>query len=327
MVQKSRDKDEVRRALAILQLWEQKGCVSAVARMLCAARSSVNRWRALYEEYGEEGITPKPRGRSDWKATDTVLAALDKLVRETPSVYGYLRSRWSSELLSQELAKQTGTAVHATTIRRWLARLALVWRRARPTLCIRDPQKSERMQAIEAALADTTRGTEVFYVDEADINLNPKIGHGWMPRGEQTAVPTPGKNQKRYIAGALHARTGRVVWVQGERKTSLLFINLLYWLKRTYRSARRIVLIADNYIVHKSTTTLRWLARNPKFTLLFQPAYHPWVNRIERLWKALHDTVTRNHQFHSMEALMAAVARFLDVCQPFPGNRHALATA
>jgi len=61
--------------------------------------------------------------------------------------------------------------------------------------------------------------------------------------------------------------------------------------------------------------------------LLFQPVYHPWVNRIERLWKALHDTVTRNHRYRTMDELMIAVRRFLVVCQPFPGNCHALATA
>lgn len=26
--------------------------------------------------------------------------------------------------------------------------------------------------------------------------------------------------------------------------------------------------------------------KNVKFRLLFQPVYHPWVNVIERLWKA-----------------------------------------
>jgi len=107
----------------------------------------------------------------------------------------------------------------------------------------------------------------------------------------------------------------------------LLFIHLLYTLKRTYRRARRIVLIVDNYRPHKSDITRRWLRNNPKFRLLFQPTYHPWVNRIERIWKALHDTVTRNHRYQTMGELMTAVRRFLVVCQPFPGNNHALATA
>ena len=62
-----------------------------------------------------------------------------------------------------------------------------------------------------------------------------------------------------------------------------------------------------------------------KFELLFQPSYYPWVNNIERLWKQLHETVTRNHRFTSLEQLMEAAWRFLDVAQPFPGNNHALA--
>ena len=148
-----------------------------------------------------------------------------------------------------------------------------------------------------------------------------------MARGTQEAVPTPGKNQKHYLAGALHAHTGGVLWAENDHKDSWLFVKLLYKLKRTYRRARRIVLILDNYIIHKSRITERWLAAHPKFELLFQPAYHPWVNRIERLWKALHDTVTRNHRHSTMNRLLHAVRRFLVVCQPFPGSHHALAAA
>lgn len=70
--------------------------------------------------------------------------------------------------------------------------------------------------------------------------------------------------------------------------------------------------------------TLRWLAANPKFTLLL-PAYHPWVNTVERLWRQLHYTVTRNHHCQSVTALMHDVARFLKVVQPFPGAGHGVA--
>ncbi len=75
-----------------------------------------------------------------------------------------------------------------------------------------------------------------------------------------------------------------------------------------------------------SALTNRWLALNPKFELLFQPAYHPWVNEIERLWKQLHDNVTRNHRCQTLRELMKHVARFLDVVQPFPGSSPGLAT-
>jgi transposase len=316
-----------RRAHAILLLWDTDNCVASVARLLRAARSSVQRWRALYEDFGEHGLVPRQRGRSAWKANDDVLTALTDLLQSTPPERGYLRSRWSSELLALELLRLTGVEVHATTVRRWLKELNYGYRRARPTLCIRDPRKAERMQAIERALGDKAPYTEVFYSDEADVDLNPRIGPAWMLRGTQSAIPTPGTNQKRYLAGALNARSGKVIWAEGERKNSLLFIHLLYKIKRAYRRARRIVLIVDNFVIHKSHITRRWLANNPKFELLFQPVYHPWVNKIERLWKTLHDTVTRNHHHPTMKRLMGDVRRFMRVCQPWPGNDHALAYA
>lgn len=327
VVQRSRDADHARRALTVLQLWQTKGNVSEVARRVCAVRSSIYRWWSLFEEYGEEGIAPQVRGRRESKASDEMFEQLEALLQETPREHGYLRSRWSSELLALELARHTGTSVHATTVRRWMKRLGYGWKRARPTLCIRDPRKSQRMRAIAQALAEDDPYTEVFWSDEADVDLNPRIGPAWTRRGEQQAIPTPGKNRKRYIAGALHTRTGRVVSAEYETKDSCLFIHLLWKLKRLYRRARRIVLIVDNYGIHKSHVTRRWLAANPKFELLFQPAYHPWVNRIERLWKQMHDTVTRNHRYATMEKLMGAVRRFLVVCQPFPGSQPALAAA
>lgn len=46
-------------------------------------------------------------------------------------------------------------------------------------LHIRDPENTERMAIIDAALASYTPRTEVFYVKEVDIDLNPRIGFAW----------------------------------------------------------------------------------------------------------------------------------------------------
>jgi transposase len=162
-------------------------------------------------------------------------------------------------------------------------------------------------------------------VDEADIDLDPRIGASWGPRGQQVTVPTPGKNRKCYVAGALNARTDKVIWVEHTRKDTELFLRLLQALLRGYRRARRLQLIVDNYVIHRSGMLAGWVARHRRVRLLFQPAYHPWVNHIERLWKQLHDTVTRNHRCKSLGTLMTAVRRFMRECQPFPGSAPGLA--
>ena len=53
---------------------------------------------------------------------------------------------------------------------------------------------------------------------------------------------------------------------------------------------------------------------------MYQPTYTPSANEIEKLWKQMHEVVTRNHRHESMDELMAAAERFLDVVAPFPGS-------
>ena len=158
-----------------------------------------------------------------------------------------------------------------------------------------------------------------------DIHLNLKIGADWQLRGQQKRVVTPGQNEKYYLAGALHSGTGKVSYVGGNSKGSSLFIRLLKHLKATYRRAKTITLIVDNYIIHKSRETLRWLKANQKIRVIYQPVYSPWVNHVERLWQALHETITRNHQCRSMWHLLKKVHHFMDTVSPFPGGKHGLA--
>ncbi|EHB8708443.1 IS630 family transposase, partial [Escherichia coli] len=44
-----------------------------------------------------------------------------------------------------------------------------------------------------------------------------------------------------------------------------------------------------------------------------------------RLWQVLHETVTRNHQCHSMWQLLKKVRHFMDTVSSFPGRKHGLA--
>lgn len=324
IVQCSKDKRFSRRANAIL-LVHQGNSRAKVARLLSAARSSINRWCGWYEKDGIDGLKDAPQGRPAVLPGDAIAQLLFVLVEWTPQELGYQRSRWSTELFAQVIHEYAGIKLHSSTLRRWLPHLGIVWRRAAPTLRIRDPHKDEKLAAIRSALEKCCADHPVFYEDEVDIHLNPKIGADWGFRGKQRLVPTPGQNAKYYLAGSLHAGTGKVSYVGSISKCSELFISMLEHLRRTYRKAKTITLIVDNYIIHKSRKTQAWLKQNPKFILLFQPVYSPWVNKIEKLWHALHETVTRNHKCKEMWQLLQRVKRFMETASPYPGNNHGLA--
>ena len=113
---------------------------------------------------------------------------------------------------------------------------------------LRIPFRGRRkiIRAIQGLVGRASEGEEIFYLDEADIDLNPRIGLCYMKRGKQLVVPTPGKNEKRYVAGALNARTGRVIHTYSRSKCSGLFLSLLEKMKAAYRRAEKLQLILDN---------------------------------------------------------------------------------
>ncbi|SFO11251.1 IS630 family transposase [Xenorhabdus japonica] len=323
-IQKTRDKNHARRLIAMLMLY-RGDTVSYVAKTLACSRSSVGRWINRYTLYGLEGLKSRPSGRPRRWPFELICSLLRHLISDPPDVLGYQRSRWSSELLAIQINEITGCSLHASTIRRWLPQANIVWRRTVPTLRIRDPHKEEKMRAINDALERCSPDHPVFYEDEVDIHLNPKIGADWQLRGQQKRITTPGQNEKYYLAGALHSGTGKVSYVGGNNKDSSLFIKLLAHLKAAYRRAKSITLIVDNYIIHKSQKTQEWLAQNPKFKLIYQPIYSPWINHIEKLWLALHETITRNHCCCYMWQLLRKVRGFMNTVSPFPGNKHGTA--
>ncbi|EPN2807631.1 IS630 family transposase [Serratia marcescens] len=323
-IHKTRDKNHARRLTAMLML--QRGdSVSYVARTLCCALSSMGRWINWFTLYGMDGLISLRPGRESIWPFEQIYVLLKQLVSRSPGDFGYQRSRWSTELLTIKINEITGCKLPPGTIRRWQPVAGLVWRRAAPTLHIRDPHKDEKMAAIRKALDKCSIEHPVFYEDEVDIHLNPKIGADWQVRGLQKRVTTPGQNEIYYLAGALHSGTGKISYVGGNSKASSLFISLLSHLKRTYRRAKTITLIVDNYIIHKSEKTRNWLKANPKFNVIYQPVYSLWVNHVERLWQALHDTIPHNHQCRSMVQLLKKVRHFMKTASPFPGRKHGLA--
>ena len=80
-----------------------------------------------------------------------------------------------------------------------------------------------------------------------------------------------------------------------------------------YPNAKRIHIILDNYGIHDSLQVRLALksAAAQKLKLHFLPPYCPDHNRIERIWKDLHDNVTRNHRCTTMKELMDEVHHYL----------------
>jgi len=65
-------------------------------------------------------------------------------------------------------------------------------------LCIKDPNKEAKFTTTQQTLASSDSLSSVFYEDEVDIHLNPKIDADWGLRGQQRKVVTLGQIKKYF---------------------------------------------------------------------------------------------------------------------------------
>ena len=308
-----RDAGLIRRYLIVMNRINGRS-ITETARVVGVATSTVKRVTARFKQAGLVGLMDRREDNGQTKLDEHCLGVLAQLVASNPDDHGWLRPTWTRELLVETMRKKTRVTMNVSTMSRALKMIGA--RRGRPLPIVRGTWSkaatTRRIRMIHG-LIDTLPSDEVaVYQDEVDIHLNPKIGLDWMMRGQQKEVVTPGKNVKRYLAGAMDAVTGQLVWAESTRKNSDLFIALLRKLLEAYPAAKKIHVILDNCRIHSSRITQSALAAFEGHVVLhFLPPYSPEHNRIERLWQDLHAQVTRNHRCENMTVLMRRVRGFM----------------
>ena len=285
--------------------------------LYCSSRT-IDRWVKRFQHDGIAGLVGRKRGRPFRFAAVWIRLVVALVTHLSPRHFGALRSRWTCATVALALHRRYGLDVSRETVRRWLHRGAMVYRRPRPVLGPRDEHRAARLAALRQLLAGLPPDETVVWQDEADINTNPEIGRMWMRRGQQATIPTPGTNQKRYVAGSIHWRTGQVFSTQGPRRNEELFLAHLDELRRRLRRYRKIHVICDNAKFHLSTAVQVYLwEHRDRIELELLPPYSPDANPMERVWWLLREHVTRNHRCRDQRELLEMVFAYLESEAPF----------
>lgn len=279
---------------------------SQITAMLFTSPRTISRWRRRFEQEGVDAVLGAPRGRPAVLVVWWVAVVVRWVRQQTPRDFGFLRSRWSCATVALLLWEEHRLNISDETIRRHLHRQNLVWRRPRPVLGPKDPQYAQKLRQIRHLLAHLPEEETAVFQDEVDINTNPKIGSMWMLRGQQAEVITPGNNVKRYLAGSLHWRTGKLLVSEpGTQRNAKLFVKHLDDLRKRLRGYRHIHVICDNAKFHDCRLVDEFLRRwGHRITIHFLPKYAPQTNPIERVWWHLHEEITRNHRCQSIDELV-----------------------
>jgi putative transposase len=314
---KDSDPDVRFRAHVLLLLADGHTWQTVGAILFCSSRT-IDRWVKRFHEEGVEAVAGHKLGRPFRLDPDCRAVVLHWVTTKLPKDFGFLRSRWTCATLALLLWGRHRLDVSPETVRRWLHRGDMVYRRPRPTVGPRDEQREAKLARLRWLLAELPPDETVVWQDEVDINTNPEIGRMWMRRGQQATIPTPGTNDKRYVAGSIHWRTGVIFATAGPKRDEKLFLAHLEDLRHRLRRYRKVHVICDCARFHHSDAVREYLAvHRDRIELEMLPAYSPDANPMERVWWLVREHVTRNHRCHDLEELMGMVMGYLESEAPF----------
>jgi putative transposase len=232
-----------------------------------------------------------------------------------PRDCGFLRSRWGCGGIVRLLVELHALCVSPETVRRWLPREPLGWRRPRPGVGPTDPERAAKRQALRPLLAPLPASEIAVFQDEVDMNLNPQIGAMGMRGGQQAESPTPGTNEKRSWAGSLNWRTGALIVTEGlpkEGRGAALFVRQLDDLRRRLLCDRKIPVLCDNARSPDGKLVQRSLRQwGHRLVLHYLPTHAPEATPIERVGWHLHEAIPRWHRCQTLEELLDLVFAWL----------------
>lgn len=158
--------------------------------------------------------------------------------------------------------------------------------------------------------------------DESGFNLFPYLTRLWQRKGKQTKVPTPGKNRKQYVFGAVDYKSGKFFWHVQETNNQWGCLVVVQQLVAWAKSIRTpVLLVWDNSRTHTAKKleahltkphVRRWLK------IFWLSTYSPDLNDIERLWRHLKRTGVANHLFKSPDDFRAHLLTVLSSVNQHP---------
>jgi transposase len=169
-------------------------------------------------------------------------------------------------------------------------------------------------------------GDVLLCLDWTLLRLSPPLRATWALAGTQAVVPITGANAKRVLFGAIDLRTAhRIVLIRrhARRADAQAFLGEL---RRRYRRAGQIWLLADRASAHTAPRTLA-LAARLRIRFLWLPRQAPELSPMDQLWRELKRLIAANRQAESIDALAADAAAWVLALTPQQARRKAAVTS
>src|SRR4051812_37323714 len=135
---------------------------ATISAVLFCSFSTISRWKGRFEAEGVDAVLGRPRGRRRAGIHVWATLVVQWVLTLSPTEFRFARSRWSCEAVAVVLREDYRVRVGRETVRLWLRSAGLAWRRPRPVIRPKDPERESKLAGLRALLkglpADGTAG-------------------------------------------------------------------------------------------------------------------------------------------------------------------------
>jgi|APFre7841882724_1041349.scaffolds.fasta_scaffold80470_1 transposase len=110
-----------------------------ICEALAVSKEAVRLWLRAYEANGIAGLIDQPRPPRARIKSRQIEEAVEEVIHRPPSDFGFDRSTWSLESLTEYVLASRGVQVGLQTVREVLSERGYRWRRAKHSVTSPDP--------------------------------------------------------------------------------------------------------------------------------------------------------------------------------------------
>lgn len=134
-----------------------------------------------------------------------------------------------------------------------------------------------------------------------------------MKVGNQTRIPTPGKNRHYHVIGAYNWATDEIIYTTCKKKNTESFCEFLEHFMEELKGDKPVMYVLDNASYHHSNISEAVIAYfEDKALPVWLPPYCSDLNPIERFWRHMKDNACANRLFDSIDEVVESVTNILN---------------
>jgi transposase len=312
----ARDRVRLRRAGIVLASVQGRSAGEAAA-MFAATPQYAREVIHAFNESGFAALDPKWSGGRPRRFGPAARELICQVAKTAPQQLGRPFTTWSLTKLVEHLGERHRVVVSTDTVRAVLREAGISWQATKTWKGSRDPEFAAKKTRIldlydQAAAGQVPDGGRVVCVDEfGPLNLQPRPGHGWFPRGRPTrqrATYTRTAGVRQMFA-ALDLASGQLFYRFRDRKRWPEFLAFLRQLRTRFPTGRLHV-VCDNFSPHRTAEVSDWCTAHD-IELVFTPTHASWLNWIEAEFTALRYFTLDGSDYPSHAAQESAIARYI----------------